>query len=615
MSSSGSQSRATNDAMFNNRNPNNEDAIDNTKKSRKRKRNPSQWKQNKMRRLRNSGQAYVSLSKSKKQVPARSMKEVCNCRLKCFDKIMDTERITLFNHFWNLTDLEMQRAYIRCSMREVKPKYKYTNAEKPRLPNNAFYFTVNGNHIRVCKKYFINTLDISDRQLRTVKKKTNSQGFVEQDRRGKHDNRKKVKPELLQDIKDYINSIPRIESHYLRATTSKEYISESKTITDLWKDFNQQQKEKSRPECDYWLFINTFNKDFNISFFQPKKDRCETCLAYELAPVNSKMELKTSYDNHLVEKELCRQEKRTDRENIDKTHICAVFDLQSVMLCPSPSYFYYSSKINCLDFTITELNKTQSEVNRAYGDVFCYFWDETQGQRGANEIGSCILDYLNNLSLNHPNEELNITFYSDNCTGQNKNKTIAALYSYAVAHFENIQTITHKYLIKGHTQNEADNVHSLIEKEIKKNEKAGPIYIPYQYVTLIKNARKSGKPFIVKELNYDFFFNLKKLQELWGYNFNEDCEKKIIRWNDIKNLKFIKEETFIFYYKTSYKQAKFTAVNIRNKRKKMVNVNEITIEKLYTQALNLNEKKKKDLKDLVRKNQIPSYYASFYNSL
>lgn len=247
--------------------------------------------------------------------------------------------------------------------------------------------------------------------------------------------------------------------------------------------------------------MNTFNTEFNIGFFQPKKDRCETCVAYELGPLEKKLELKTNYDKHLQEKELCRQRKKRDRENIDTTHICAVFDLQSVMMCPSPSYFYYCSKINCLNFTITELNKKDNdhEDKAAYGDVFCYFWDESEGNRGANEIGSCIYDYLTQLSQKHSNEKLHVTFYSDNCTGQNKNKFIATLFSFAVANLSNIESITHNFLIKGHTQNEADNVQSLIEKAIRKNEKAGPIYIPHQYVTLIKSARKTCKPFTARQ--------------------------------------------------------------------------------------------------------------------
>lgn len=89
----------------------------------------------------------------------------------------------------------------------------------------------------------------------------------------------------------------------------------------------------------------------------------------------------------------------------------------------------------------------------AYDNVYGYFWDEVQRKRGANEIGSCILNYLGRLNEQNPNKTLHITFYSDNCCGQNKNKYITSLYSYAVSKFENIHSITHKYLIKGHSQN------------------------------------------------------------------------------------------------------------------------------------------------------------------
>lgn len=210
---------------------------------------------------------------------------------------------------------------------------------------------------------------------------------------------------------------------------------------------------------------------------------------------------------------------------------------------------------------------------------------------------------------------MHITFYSDNATGQNKNKSMAALYSFAVNNLENIESITHKYLIKGHTHNEADNVHSLIEKEITKHEKAGPIYIPCQYATLIKSARKTGKPFIVKELDYTFFHDIKVLQEQWGYNFNENTDKTKIIWSDIRIINFKKGNDFHFHYKTSYLETEYNTINMRNKRKKMKNFEEITLEKLYAQSIDLKEHKKRDLKDLIRKNLIPTYYTHYFNHL
>ena len=37
--------------------------------------------------------------------------------------------------------------------------------------------------------------------------------------------------------------------------------------------------------------------------------------------------------------------------------------------------------------------------------------------------------------------------------------------------------ITHKYFIKGHSQNEGDSCHSLIERQVKRLLRNGPIYV------------------------------------------------------------------------------------------------------------------------------------------
>lgn len=155
--------------------------------------------------------------------------------------------------------------------------------------------------IRVCKKFYSNTLDISDRQLRTIKKKRESKGFVEKDQRGRKTEQKGRDENLVQDIKDHINSIPKIESHYLRASMSGEYISGEKTIADLCRDFNTSQTEQGKPKAMYWLYYEMFNKDFNLGFFQPKKDRCDTCLEYELLSPQHKLELQPKYDEHFCQ--------------------------------------------------------------------------------------------------------------------------------------------------------------------------------------------------------------------------------------------------------------------------------------------------------------------------
>lgn len=160
-------------------------------------------------------------------------------------------------------------------------------------------------------------------------------------------------------------------------------------------------------------------------------------------------------------------------------------------------------------FQVSNLNENKT---------FCYFWHEGLAKRGANEIGTCVYKFLEELSTNQLDKD--IIFYSDNCCWQQKNKYVDcscflkigsclilwwsqftnfflfsfrfvfAMFFYAKNTLA-IKSITHKFLIRGHTQNKADSVHSVIEKNIKRAKKAGPIYCPAEYISLMRNAKKN----------------------------------------------------------------------------------------------------------------------------
>jgi hypothetical protein len=108
----------------------------------------------------------------------------------------------------------------------------------------------------------------------------------------------------------------------------------------------------------------------------------------------------------LVEKDLSRKEKETDKQTLVGKALLAVYDLQAVMSLPKGncSAFYYSSKLNVLNFTITDLLKKSTE---------CYVWDESNGHRGANELGSCVLKYIDK----NIGAYKDVIFYSDDCSG------------------------------------------------------------------------------------------------------------------------------------------------------------------------------------------------------
>lgn len=144
-------------------------------------------------------------------------------------------------------------------------------------------------------------------------------------------------------------------------------------------------------------------------------------------------------------------------------------------------------------------------------------------------------------------EELEIVLYSDNCGGQGKNKFIITAYLYEVSNFK-IKSITHKFFVVGHGQNEGDASHSLIEKAVKKALKNGPIYVPAHYSAIIGKTKKTGYRFRVNEMAHADFYDLKDMtQKLVNSNFNVNSKGGKFNFNNISVVKVERDNSDRFF--------------------------------------------------------------------
>lgn len=599
--------------------------LDKTTKKRNRKAVPSEWKENIAKKLRNTGKQYISKFTNKK-VAARCLKPPCeNCIFTCSEKFSNEDRQRLFDQFWKLGNIDKQREFIVRQTFEVK-RNQGCNSSTQRSLNYAYTFLKNNDKIRVCKRFFIQTLDINNKVIATARKKLTPEGFLKDDLRGKHhDNRKMIDNAIKEGINRHINSIPRIESHYLRAQSTREYIDGGRSITQIFKDYVEECNQNGKPHGNVTLFSKIFHNNFNISFFVPKKDLCEVCAQFENATTEEREALLENYNRHQHEKEACRKEKDSDKLKSDAQVIVSVFDLEAVLPAPNGeiSLFYYKSKLATYNLTIFNL-KTKEGI--------CNIWHEGDANRGAIEITTCIFNFIKETAASKAHEDIEFIFYSDNCAGQQKNKYLLAMYMFAIFKFKNVKSITHKFMIKGHTQNEGDCMHSVIEKQIKRAKKSGPIYIPAQYVQLIRDSKKTPPFYKIKEFSFADFLNFKNLSELLGKNYNRNTLNENFNFMDIKTLQINRDIPYIFKYKTSYYlDEAYKEVNIyqsssrASRRSCTVDsdfmnrfIRDIESWKqtgAYTEPTGISENKKRDLMSLVNGGYIPKTYFNFYNSL
>lgn len=99
-----------------------------------------------------------------------------------------------------------------------------------------------------------------------------------------------------------------------------------------------------------------------------------------------------------------------------------------------------------------------------------------------------------------------------------------------------INSVTHKYLTRGHTQNEGDCIHSIIPK----SKNSGPIHIPNQYFSIIRNSKKKGNPIVVREMSFEDFFDLKSLFDDLGLSLTKNSQADEFKINEIKVMQFEK---------------------------------------------------------------------------
>lgn len=353
-----------------------------------------------------------------------------------------------------------------------------------------------------------------------------------------------------------------------------------------------------------WAYDHIFQTEFNIAFHKPKKDQCSLCLSYNNADGEDKAKLCDSFNRHLREKELCRQEKKADIEsckNDDSTIVCC-FDMQAVLQTPSgnDSLFFYKRRLNVYNCTVYDIVTKQAH---------CYLWNESLGGKGCDEVGTCILKFLENHAVGK-----HVKFYTDNCAAQNKNKYLMSLYYYAMKKL-NVKSITHKYLIVGHTQNEGDSVHSTIEREKTRILKNGSIFVPSQWVSVIQCARKKGTPYQVHELDYTDIVDLKNLLPQYGKNFTFNTDGDRVVWNEIKKIFMqVSSQHLIFYHDSYEPNSTMKIIDVRQKVRGMP-VTELQLRKKYHQRPKISHLKKRDLVALCDSNVIPRVYREYYCNL
>lgn len=167
----------------------------------------------------------------------------------------------------------------------------------------------------------------------------------------------------------------------------------------------------------------------SLNFFLSHQRLGDICDSFQVRLKNNCLnqedrdKLITEYDSHLTESKI-RYNLKSEDSKMSKTnfaHKVLTDDLQKCLSTPllTNGINFYKRKLWTLNYTLFDSSDKS---------VYCMMWNESKGGRDGEKISSSIFKWVENVIPNSASVN-EITLWSDNCFGQNKNISIIMCFS------------------------------------------------------------------------------------------------------------------------------------------------------------------------------------------
>lgn len=493
-------------------------AANNSQTIGKKKRKPKQRKVDKIK-------LAIDKKRSKYMV-----KEQCSCKKKCPEKIPFDRRNEINKKFWEL-DFIAQKIYIR-SQSTVSTTRTTKHPSAARIAVKYFLRTEQGQSHEVCQYFFLATLGFKPNNNSIVRNALEKE-FPTPDGRGKNMNKSKFDESI---IVDHIMSFHPETSHYRREHAPfRKYLPSDVTITKMHKLFLDQHPTKP---CSYDYYRKVVDK-LNISFTKLGHEKCEQCEKYQqhihiLRSDNTSCEECVEYSKHKKFYEQARIHYNADKLiSDDPRNVIVSVDQQKVVMIPRMEQF----KEVLFTKRVCVFNETFAPIGGSLTlPVFACLWHEGIAGRKKEDLISCYRSFL----LYYRNATT-ITLWCDNCTSQNKCWALFSFMVYIINSNEiAAESITMKFLERGHTFMSADSFHHQVELAMKHYEKANVCDFD-DFVKCVQSA--NSQRVVCKELSFADFADWSDWTST--SKLNNAVPRPYIK--DISKIKFIRGKKTMLY--------------------------------------------------------------------
>ena len=257
--------------------------------------------------------------------------------------------------------------------------------------------------------------------------------------------------------------------------------------------------------------------------------------------------------------------------------------------------FFYKNKLSIYNFTVFTLSLLKG---------LCCLWNQTEAKRGSNEIATNIFLYIERMAKEGYER---MSFYSDNCGGQNKNRNVFCMYTIAAKKWK--VDISHRFFETGQTQNEADSMHARIEIEAARRE----IFSEEEWKQIIRSAKQEGESYEIFELRNADVLDFSQLVQ--QQNWKKATGGSNVKWSKVREVT-ANHQTGLVYVRYDLKIADRLTIDPNSELAvPIADLGSYQVPSAYKKKFPLPLKKARDIRDLCRDMAIPSVYHPFYSDI
>ena len=157
---------------------------------------------------------YRILTESKCGKKCRNYKEGRNCM-----DVTEVDRQAIFSKFWYTMSWSEKKVYVVNLVERVRTP----DGSKRREYLYKYFLRIGESRLTVCKEMFLATLGIGEKMMYEWIKNVDY-GMPSPPRDNENENERNAKREVKEFARQFLGSLPKVPSHYCRASTSREYI-------------------------------------------------------------------------------------------------------------------------------------------------------------------------------------------------------------------------------------------------------------------------------------------------------------------------------------------------------------------------------------------------------